>query len=75
MTESSRKKFVRLAENRVNTTIKTIRLIGNLSNKSSYSWTSKDVEIIFKALDRELRNAKSRFESGTGGDASSFTLD
>ena len=75
MSESSRDNFVRLAEKRVNNAIKALRLIGNLSNKSNYSYTDEDVNKIFRSLERELKNARLRFESGKGADTPSFTLD
>ena len=75
MTESSRENFVRLAESRVNNAIKTLRLIGNLSNRSNYSYSDADVEKIFRTLERELKNARSRFESGKRAEAPAFTLD
>ena len=43
-----RKKFVELAEARVNRTVKDIRLIGNLSNRGSYEYSEKDVREIFQ---------------------------
>lgn len=75
MAESSREKFVRLAESRVNNLVKTMRLLGNLSNKSNYSYTDQDVDKIFKTLERELRNAKSRFNAGGRADDTTFRLD
>ena len=74
MTESSRDKFVRLAETRVNNLIKTIRLLGNLSNKSNYSYTDKDVDKIFRSLEKELKDAKARFRTGGKSDDSIFRL-
>ena len=71
----SRERFVHLAEKRVNNAIKVIRLIGNLSNKSNYSYTDKDVDKIFRALEKELKFSKSRFEAGTGSDEALFKLD
>ena len=56
-----RKKFVELAEARVNRAVRDIRLIGNLSNRGSYEYSEKDVREIFKALQKELDAAKSRF--------------
>jgi len=75
MSESSRDNFVRLAEKRVNNTIKTLRLIGNLSNRSNYSYTDEDVSKIFRSLERELKNARVRFKNGKGSDTPPFTLD
>jgi len=61
-----RAKFVELAESRVTRTIKDIRLIGNLSNRSAYAYDDEDVRKIFRALQRELDSAKARF-GGEGG--------
>ena len=52
--EKDRKKFVELAENRVSRAIKDIKLIGNLSNKSNYSYTGEDVRKIHSALKKAL---------------------
>jgi len=61
-----RKKFVELAQNRVNRAIKDIRLIGNLANKSAYDYSDEDTKKIFRAIQKELEQARARF----GGDAS-----
>ena len=63
MVQKSREKFVELAEKRVNKTIKDIRLIGNLSNRSNYKYEDADVRAIFTTLERELRQARERFQS------------
>lgn len=57
-----REKFVDLAEKRVNKAIKDIKLIGNLSNRSNYSYTEKDSERIYKALKKAVDEMKSRFD-------------
>lgn len=75
MSQSSRESFVRLAESRVNNAIRMLRLIGNLSNRSNYSWTDEDVEKIFRTLEREMKNARTRFESGRKTEIPAFTLD
>ena len=58
---SSRDRFVALAEARTTKTLKMIRLLGNLSNKSNYTYSDKDVGQIFSTLERELKNARRRF--------------
>jgi len=58
-----REKFVSLAEKRVTKTIKDLRLIGNLSNKTNYSYDEQDVKKIVGALENEVRNIKKQFES------------
>ncbi len=72
--QEKRDKFVRLAEQRVNRAMNDIRLIGNLSNRNAYSFTDEDVKKIFKALQKELDQAKSRFSDSDGGSSGDFKL-
>lgn len=72
--ENDRDKFVELAEKRVSRAIKDIRLIGNLSNKSNYSYTDEDVRKIIRALDAEVKKLKQRFESHGAQDEVVFKL-
>lgn len=58
--------FIKLAKNRVNKAIKTIKLIGNLSNKSHYEYTSNQVSQIMSALDREIKLVKEKFKNIKG---------
>jgi hypothetical protein len=62
-----RKKFIQLAEARVARAMNDIRLIGNLSNRGAYAYADDDIRKIFRALQKELDAAKSRF----GGESSS----
>jgi len=71
---NNRERFVELAEKRVVRAIKDLRLIGNLSNKSNYSYTDQDVSAIFRALNREIREIKQRFDGGGGKDEPVFML-
>lgn len=59
--ENKSTRFKRLATNRVNNAVNTIRLIGNLSNTNNYSFEAADVSTIFKAIEEELNLAKTRF--------------
>lgn len=61
--EADRKKFVELAEKRVQRAIKDIRLIGNLSNRSNYSYEDKDIKKIHGALKKALEEMKARFDA------------
>lgn len=64
-----RERFVSLATNRVNRTIRDIKLIGNLSNRSAYEYSEQDVKKILRALQREIESIRSKFfGGGTGGD-------
>jgi len=62
-----REKFVKLAEARVTRALRDVRLIGNLSNRSAYSYTDDDVRKIFRALQKEFEAARAKF----GGDSDS----
>lgn len=69
-----RAKFVELATNRVTRTIKDIRLIGNLSNRSAYEYSEEDVRKIARTLQRELESMKQRFAGGSQGGDGEFSL-
>jgi transcription elongation GreA/GreB family factor len=71
---NDRAKFVQLAEKRVIRAIKDIRLIGNLSNKSNYSYSDEDVRKIIRALDREIKSLRQRFASQGSSDEIVFML-
>ena len=71
--EPKDERFVRLAEARVNKIIKMVRLRGNLSWSSNYSYTQRQVEQIFTALQTELDKARKRFAAGKTG-KQRFTL-
>ena len=74
MKPDRREKFVELAEKRVNKAIKDIGLVGNLSNKSNYSYTDQDVKKIVVALRKALDDMKARFDRSTGGSEGQFKL-
>ena len=56
MSKQKRENFVRLAEARTNKILEMVRLLGNLSNTSNYSYTKQDVEKIFNTIEKELQN-------------------
>jgi hypothetical protein len=73
--ETDREKFVRLANNRVTKAINSIRIIGNLSNRSNYSYTDVDIEKIFKALSNELKTCRQRFSGDRDSADKEFRLE
>lgn len=72
MSKQKRENFIRLAETRTNKILDMIRLLGNLSNTSNYSYTKEDVNKIFTTLEKELENTKKKFD--TIGSDDKFTL-
>lgn len=61
--ETKRERFVRLGEARTNKIIKMIQLLGNLSDKRSYEYSEKDINAIFNAIEKELKEARQKFEN------------
>lgn len=56
-------RFKRVAENRTNKIINSIRLLGNCSNRSNYEYTDEEVKKIFSAIEAELKDAKAKYQS------------
>ena len=61
--ESKADKFKRLAEPRVDSTIKKIKLIGNLSS-SSYEFTAEQIEKILSSLKAAVDEVEKKFQKG-----------
>ena len=59
--ETKYEKFKRLAENRTNKIIDMIRLLGNLSSRSTYEYSERDIVKIFSSIERELKISKLKF--------------
>jgi len=57
-----RDNFIRLAEGRVTRAIDSIRVIGNLSNRSNYEYTEEDSKRIIDALQSEISALKVQFK-------------
>jgi len=68
-----RKKFVDLAERRVNRASTAIRSIGNLANKTNYVYTDDDAKAILRELHKAVAEVKERF-NGNARKESSFSL-
>ena len=61
MSETRKERFERLATRRVNRILNDLRLLGNLSNRSSYDYTENEIKKIFSAIEYSTKNAKSKF--------------
>lgn len=53
--------FVRLAEARTNKIIDMVLLLGNLSNKTNYSYTDEQAKAIFDSIQQALDETKQKF--------------
>ncbi|MGB3794561.1 MAG: hypothetical protein WA978_17655 [Sphingopyxis granuli] len=63
--EEKKSKFKELAEKRVNKALDGIRLVGNLSNRQTYSYDDAQVRKIVKALRDAVGEVETRFGSNS----------
>jgi len=59
--ETRAQRFKRIATKRTNDIIRRIRTLGNCSNRSAYDYTEQDINKIFSAIERELKQVRARF--------------
>lgn len=74
MARDKRKKFIELAEKRMTKALYSIRLVGNLSNKTNYDYSEADVRKMTKALEDEIKDLRRRFGEGGGSRDPTFKL-
>jgi hypothetical protein len=72
--ESKAERFERIAARRVNETLRTLRLLGNLSDRRNYSYTDEQTAMILNAIDQEVRALKARFKAGSITEVRVFRL-
>ena len=65
-------KFEELAERRMNTALKKISLIGNLSHTGNYEYTDAHVAQILRSLKTAVREVESRFANKGRSEGSGF---
>ena len=61
MNETPEERFKRLASKRTNEVMKRLRILGNCANRQVYSYTKEDINKIFSAIERQIRETKARF--------------
>ncbi|MBL7124569.1 MAG: hypothetical protein ISS51_00535 [Dehalococcoidales bacterium] len=61
--ETPEERFKRIATLRTNTVLDRIRILGNLSNKKMYSHSEEDIDKIFSAITKQLREVRAKFNS------------
>ena len=60
--EEKKERFTKIATNRTNKILDTLRLLGNCSNSSNYSYTDEEVRKIFSVIEAEVKTQKAKFE-------------
>jgi len=61
--ETARQRFVRFAEARTNAVIDKLRVLGNLSNKRNYDYSEEEIDKIFSAINRQVREVRAKFDT------------
>ena len=62
--EEKRDRFRRLASQRTINVLKSIQILGNCSNKSTYSYTPEEINKVFAEIESKLRETKTLFRAG-----------
>lgn len=62
---NKRERFQKVAENRTNRILETLRLLGNCSNRSNYEYNDEDIVKIFNTIENELKITKFKFSSNS----------
>ena len=61
--EKPGERFKRLAEKRTQEVIHKIRILSNCSDPRRYKYSQDQVNLIFRAIDNELKKAKMKFKA------------
>lgn len=59
--ETPSERFKRLATKRTNEILKRLKILGNCANRQFYEYTEKEIETIFSAIERKVREIKAKF--------------
>lgn len=59
--ETKSERFKRLATLRTNEVLRRLKILGNCANRSAYEYTEEEVNKIFSAIERKLREVKAKF--------------
>lgn len=61
--ESPEARFKRIAESRTNAVLDKIRILGNLSNRQMYSYSQEDINKVFSAINKQIKEVRLKFNS------------
>jgi len=61
--ETPEQRFRRIAEVRTNTVLDRLRILGNLSNRQMYSYSEEDIDKIFSAINKQIKEVRAKFNS------------
>ena len=61
--ETAEERFRRIATLRTNAVLNRLRILGNLSNRQMYSYSEEDINKIFSAINKQLKEVRAKFNS------------
>ena len=61
--ETPQERFKRIAEVRTNAVLDRLRILGNLSNRQMYGYSQEDINKIFRAIDKQIKEVRAKFNS------------
>ena len=61
--ETPEERFKRIATVRTNAVLDRLRILGNLSNRQMYSYSEEDVNKIFSAINKQIKEVRAKFNS------------
>ncbi len=61
--ETPEQRFKRIAEVRTNAVLDRLRILGNLSNRQMYSYSEEDIDKIFSAINKQMKEVRVKFNS------------
>ena len=61
--ETPKERFKRIATVRTNAVLDRLRILGNLSNRQMYSYSEEDINKIFSAISKQLKEVRVKFNS------------
>ncbi len=61
--ENAEGRFKRIATVRTNAVLEKLRILGNLSNRQMYSYSEEDINKIFSAINKQMKEVRAKFNS------------
>lgn len=61
--EIAEQRFRRIAASRTNAVIDKLRILSNLSNRQIYTYSEVDIDKIFSAINKQIREVRAKFNS------------
>jgi len=59
--ETQKERFKRIATARTNAVLQKLRVLSNCANRQYYEYSEEEVDAIFSAIEKKVKEAKSKF--------------